>query len=65
VSSSSRGEETRDRPGAAARPADRPHAAQAAPRKWHAVLEALLLDDSEVLERLAARGAAGGVDRVE
>jgi len=29
------------------------------------VLEALLLDDSEVLERLAARGAAGGVDRVE
>jgi hypothetical protein len=29
---------------------------------WRAVLDALLLDDAEVLEALAARGRAPGVD---
>jgi hypothetical protein len=41
------------RPGGASRPADPP---------GRAVLDALLLDDAEVLEALAARGRAPGVD---
>jgi hypothetical protein len=45
------------RPGAAPRPAERP-----APAPWRAVLDALLLDDAQVLEALAARGSAAGLD---
>lgn len=45
------------RPGGASRPADRP-----VRTPWRAVLDALLLDDAEVLEALAARGRAPGVD---
>lgn len=50
----------RVRAGASSRPPGPP-----APARWRVVLDALLPEDGEILERLAARGRPAGADAAD